>query len=545
MALSPTLRYYRQQFNPEQAYQQQAADSGIISMYNPQELGQFIGATEKRQERFDTAKMAQAQEIARIGEMETYDMAELNNRLKSFEGGINDLVKNKYNGDYSAAANEIAKQIGTERTNPFYHFNKQKVESGKAYLDAKMKLGANFLSTSSPFDVKFQDWQQGKTFDFTPINRNDIVENSASVFGTIANTLMNTPEPQLTADQKFMKVTVQNGLRDPEDVRRFLQTPSGKMMYQQVLDSMPEISNIPNQDAVVDAITQGAYKAIGKADVNYMQNPDYIDAYQRAQIAGKETQPMNIIQDAGILNTPELEKGLKEEQNSMITAYKNDILQDVLKDPKYNSIRSKIKTFADVIQLGNPSSMSDKGTGLSGDFPSVELNPLSKTLNDELDRRTKSWFSGQDKDSKGTPLGIRSFKIVDVFPGMDSQSISAVTKIQDQFETALKPYMIGEKLPPNTSFIGRESKRNSANMDGTQKMTITNIALSPNSKHVIFGISGFSTDKKRLESKISIDLGDSPDPNIAQALYTYKYFAGENSDFAKILYSWLDKFYSK
>lgn len=284
MPVAQSLRYYRQQFNPEAAYETQAADNGIISMYNPQQEAQYFDAIGKRQERFDATNLALQQERVRIGEMETYDLAELNNRLKSFESNINNLVKDKYNGDYGAAANEIAKQIGTERTNPFYHFNKQKVESGKAYLDAKMKLGANFLSTGNPFDVKFQDWQQGKTFDFTPINRNDIVENSAVVFGTIANTLMNIPEPQLTADQKFMKVTVQNGLKDPEDVRRFLKTESGQLMYKQVLDSMPELQGIDNQDAVVDAITQGAYKAIGKADINYMQNPDYIDQLEQKRL---------------------------------------------------------------------------------------------------------------------------------------------------------------------------------------------------------------------------------------------------------------------
>ena len=118
MALGQQLRYYRGQFNPEAAYETSGANSGIISMYNPESMNRFIEAVAQRQERFDTTKMAKAQEIARLGETETYDLPELNNRIKAFESSINDLVKNKYNGDYSAAANEIAKMISLMNRKP-------------------------------------------------------------------------------------------------------------------------------------------------------------------------------------------------------------------------------------------------------------------------------------------------------------------------------------------------------------------------------------------------------------------------------------------
>ena len=286
MPLGQTLRYYRGQFNPEAAYQQQGGGSDVISMYNPEAQGQFIDAVMKHQERFDAGKMAKATEIARIGEMETYDLKELNNRLTSLETGINSLVKDKYNGDYGAAANEIAKQISIERSNPFYHFNKQKVEMGKAYLDTKMKMGANFIETSSPFDVNFQDWQQGKTFEFSPINRNDIVQNSASTFGTLAKTLMATPDVQLAADERLLKITIQKGLRDPQAVRNFLQTPAGQIMYNEVYNSMPELANVKDPSQVEDAIIQGAYAAIGGTDVNFTGNPGYIDPMEQAKLAG-------------------------------------------------------------------------------------------------------------------------------------------------------------------------------------------------------------------------------------------------------------------
>jgi hypothetical protein len=551
MALNTALRYYRGQFDPENAYQQQPNNDGVISMYNPQAEAQFFEAVAKRQERFDTTNLALQQERIRIGETETYDLKELNKRLKSFEGGINDLVQTKYNGDYGAAANEIAKMIGTERTNPFYHFNKQKVEMGKSYLDAKMKLGANFIESSSPFDVSFEGWQQGQTFEFTPLDKRDITQASAMVFSTLADSIRNVPEPQMTQDQRFMQQILQRGFRSPEEVRNFItKDPAGIAMYQQVKESMPELANAKDQGAVDDALIQGAYKAIGRTEVQTMQNPDYIDAYQRAQLGAKDKGMGNIIVDAGILNNEQLAKEIKEEDSVLNIAYKNDLIPELLKDPKYASLRGRINNMEDVGNVSALGIIGRAGRAYTGgaslsETEKQQLDPVLIDLNSELDRRSNEYFAGRAKGNKGEPIGMRSYKIVDVFPGMNTQTINEVNKIQDQFEMALKPYMIGEKLPPNTSFIGKQSKRDASNIDGTQKMTITNISLSPYSKHVVFGISGFSKDKKRLESKIAIDLGDNPDPNISQALATYKWLAGEDSDFTKTFYAWLDKFYSK
>jgi len=289
MSLSPTLRYYRQQFNPEAAYSQQGRDSGIMSMYDPEGMGRFVEAVAKRQERFDTAKMAEASEIARIGETETYDLAELTNRIKSFESGVNSLVKDKYNGDYSAAANEIAKMIGTERSNPFYHFNKQKVEMGKAFLDAKMKLGSNFMSAGSPFDVSFQDWQNGATFDFTPVNRADIVKDAATEFSSLAETIRNNPKLQSTAGGQYFLSTIQHGIADPEQLREFLSTEDGQLMVQNIVDRNPNLAALPREQ-VMGAVFEGAHSAIGRAQTQYLTNQAYgpmLDAQLEGAPSGK------------------------------------------------------------------------------------------------------------------------------------------------------------------------------------------------------------------------------------------------------------------
>jgi len=315
MALGQTLRYYKGQFNPEAAYDTAGSNGGIISMYNPNSMNKFIEATTQRQERFDTAKLAEAQEIARLGETETYDLPELNNRIKSFESGINDLVKNKYNGDYSAAANEIAKMIGTERTNPFYHFNKQKVEMSKAYLDTKMKLGANFLSAGNPLDVTFKDWQQGKTFDFTPVNSADITQRSASVFQNFAKQIMGDSGLQLSPEGQYFKNTVQQGFRNTDEALDFAEK-SG--LLDQIYSSMPELQGVDNQEAVLDAIKQGAMAGIGTTETRYMANQDFIsraDLLKASKDSG--TGYFNLMTPSGTMATKKYFNDVDEKGNRL------------------------------------------------------------------------------------------------------------------------------------------------------------------------------------------------------------------------------------
>jgi hypothetical protein len=288
------LRYYRQQFSPEAAYQSQGSRGDIFSMYDPESMNQYVEAVSKRQERFDAGKMAEAAEIARLGETETYDLKELNNRIKSFESGITNLVNDKYNGVYGAAANDIAKKIGTERSNPFYHFNKQKVEMGKAYLDAKMKLGSKFMSSKSPFDVSFQSWQSGDTFEFTPVNRDDIVKDAAMEFSTLQNTIQNDPTLQSTAGGQYFLATMQSGLKDPVAVRAFMESEEGQIMIQNIVDKNPEIAKL-DREQVLGAVTEGAYSAIGKTQKDFMANRAYMEPQDLARMqadqpkAGKTT----------------------------------------------------------------------------------------------------------------------------------------------------------------------------------------------------------------------------------------------------------------
>jgi hypothetical protein len=313
------LAYYGGQYDPSDYYQD-VQPAGVISMYNPQSQAQFIDAVAKRQERFDAGKLSQAQEIARIAETETYDMAELTKRLKSFEDTVNSTVKDKYNGDYSAAANEIAKMIGTERTNPFYHFNKQKVEMGKAYLDAKMKLGANFMSSGNPFDVSFQDWQQGKTFEFTPINSADITQRSASLFKNFANKLMGDSGLMNSPEGQYFRTVQQYGFQSPEEAMAYAEKTG---LLDQLYESMPELAGVENQEAVMNAIYQGASYGVGTTKVDYLANRGFDDGSgKNKSLAGG-----NFISPAGLTELPTSQQKMMKDE--MWSGFRDNAVQEV------------------------------------------------------------------------------------------------------------------------------------------------------------------------------------------------------------------------
>jgi hypothetical protein len=296
------LAYYKGEYNP----MAQGGDPNIISMYDPQGQQQMINAVQQRQQRFDQGNAAMQAEKARIGELDTYDLPELTKRLNSFESNINDLVKTKYNGDYGAAANEIANTIGTERTNPFYAFNKQKVEMGKSYLDAKMKMGPDFLSAGNPFDVSFSDWQNGKTLQFTPINKNAITQSVAETFKPLSEAIRSTPIESYTPDKQFIMLRIQKGMASPQEVMNFVKNdPTGKQMMQQALASMPELSGVKDQKAVLDAAMQGAYQAIGGTQVDFRENPEYAETLrERAKSAKGTTDLDRMITQTGNMSNP-------------------------------------------------------------------------------------------------------------------------------------------------------------------------------------------------------------------------------------------------
>lgn len=247
----------------------------VYSMYRPEAEAALTQAVAGRQQRFDVATQGLAQELARMGDIETYDRGELEQRIGSFTGRVNKLVQDKYGGDYSAAANELATMVGQERSDPFWAFNKQKVEAVKTYQQDKRRLGANFLSVGDPTDVTIDDWKQGADFEYTPVNKQDITAASVNMFKSMANAIRETGAWRSTTGGKLLERIDQRGFGTPEEVEQFLTTEEGQLMVSELYSSMPELAGIKNQQAVTDAIKQGAYSAIGRTERQAVRDPEY------------------------------------------------------------------------------------------------------------------------------------------------------------------------------------------------------------------------------------------------------------------------------
>lgn len=418
MSVAQSLRYYRGQFNPEQIYQGQGQSSGpeIYSMYNPQAEQQFMQAVGQRQERFDATNMAYAAEKARIGEMDTYNLAGLTKQLGNFEGKIKEVVRDKYNGDWGAAANEVARMIGTERSNPFYHYNKQQVEVGKTYLEDKRRLGSNFMSTNNPLEITFEEWQQGKPMEYTPVNREDIVKQAAIEFGSIADTIINDPELRLTAGGQYLLSTIQTGLKDPTQLMEYLQSEEGSVMVDNIKANNPTLGKLP-QDQVMDAIVEGAHSAIGKTQTQYLANQDYIDPVQKANIDGSNsTGYLNVITQGNGIATGKLIKDDKDGQRlSGIRSYKiNTLAPWRMSAKQQNELETLTTTLSTVVK-----------DLILTDTPNQHVGYLSKPSEKNLEKMERSkdvkitdiafdpestdlilGIQGEDKDNNALEAGI-------------------------------------------------------------------------------------------------------------------------------------------
>jgi hypothetical protein len=88
-----------------------------------------------------------------MGETETFDPEQLQGRVSGMQESINKMVKDKYGGDHGAAVNEISRMLSSERRNPFYGLNKEKVRQGRILEQARAKNPDRLIATNDPFNV--------------------------------------------------------------------------------------------------------------------------------------------------------------------------------------------------------------------------------------------------------------------------------------------------------------------------------------------------------------------------------------------------------
>jgi hypothetical protein len=488
--------FYSGRYNPYRYAQQ--GESEIYSMYNPEAEDKFLQAVAGRQERFDTAVGAVAQEKARIGDLETYDPNLLEKKISDFEEGITDVVQNKYKGDYSAAAPELVSMIAKERSHPFYRYNKQKVQAVDQYNQMRQQLGANFLSTKNPAQVGFDEWQQGADFGFTPINRNDIVKNSEAVFSNLSKTLRDAGLSR-SANQPFIQSIIQYGFQDEDQVRDFLQTPEGQAMVNQIQASMPELANL-DQNVVMDAIQQGAYSAIGQTRIDYMQNPDYIPIAARE--ADNVPEGANPIIPAGYAGIDIKDKEFitnpawRTEANEAARELGKELgLEDISSVDDLMEVRKDSQKFSQLIAskalFGNIPGIGDVITSKLSDIEQKQItgDALRRRLVDKM------------KDRYGSPdTRIMTWKFSDI-ASANPDMITDIKKINTQINSSMqKGFSI---LRDQEAFepVEKTSKDNLKQIE--DDIQVQEFAMNPEAG-LMLGITGTTKDDESKSARVFV-----------------------------------------
>jgi len=549
MAIAQTLRYYNSQFNPEAPYEQRVAESSVpnvISMYDPQQSQRFIEALAAHQQRYDATKAAVAEHKVRIMDTESFDFPLLKKRLEDFESSINNLVKEKYGGDYAAAANEIVELIGNERTNPFYFFNKQKVAAVKAFMEDQRRLGTHFLSIGNPLKVTFEDWQKGATFDYIPINKAEITSLSANAYKSIADQIFKVPDPQLTPDERLFKVVAQRGVPS-QDIIAFVEGKkygtAGRQIFESILNNIPGIENADSEvvNEIKRAIIQGAYSAVGRTEFDFMTNPFAQD--------GDEGGVSPIVEFTGYVNAPGVTKEYKEFAKTLAESYKDDRLDKLKSDKKYESIRDILnsvntydelrgkvrKNILDAMYTMWSSMASSEATGGAELWSNPEYyakkfdESIEKTFGITKKQRKalKDLINEIDKDAEkyvssgeGIDVSPLKFTIRKIPKNVYStKEINMLKSINDNINSFIAERVTGgrRKLPFYVSFASNKDAKASAEVD-PKTVSLEWFTLDPYSPKIFLGVSGrtgtgSSGEQKKYTMILNASNGVDPQTN--------------------------------
>ena len=506
--------YGNREYNPQ-----------VISMYNPEEMSVLAESARGKQGRFDAGVAGAAQEIARIGDLDTFNSDLMTSRLNDFEGKINDTVA-RYDGDYSAAANDIVSLIGKERNDPFYKFNEQKVEAVKMHQEDKRRLGANFMSAKDPMSIDYDQWKEGENFEYTPVDKNQIVQASAAIFGQMANTMMSDSGLMRTPEGQYFKSIVQYGFKDGQEAQEFLGTQVGQRMVNELKQSMPELEGL-DDTAVMSAIAQGAYAGIGQTKVDHMQNKNFeYERDARDQEAEYNLVPGGFMREAGYMNA-QLGDDKQMQSEELVASFKEGALTNILKTDEYkellneyditsmSDLRKEISKSNKVIQTPMPEEGYTNPEGVfvgavGRDKPQdVKLLRLEKEINSIVQEAfSKDILDDPDKAAK---YGIMSYEMDDLYE-VDATEINKYNTKKTQLNGLIDGLVTMENQ--NITPLGGKNERALKSIVGEKELD--RIALHPVTRQLIITVTGEDKGGKRVESQTL--LKDSSEESIYQIL---------------------------
>lgn len=252
-------------------------------------LGMYRQDMNQRNQEFDQAAAMEAQTLADLGALSSYDEEGKQQRISNIEKLMKEAVA-KRGGDYGAAARDITSIIAKERSNPWYQFNKEQQEAIKNY--DQLKLNADNVIIGDP-RIKYQDYRkavaEGKNpFQVSGLSKSNLYNQVSKIASNFADKILTDPKISNTLGGQYFQIMQSKGV-SPETFEAFINTGEGANIMKSVLAANPELQGA-NIDTVKEVVKQGLYSAIGPDSSQYVQDRGYIDAYDRYRMSADQNQ---------------------------------------------------------------------------------------------------------------------------------------------------------------------------------------------------------------------------------------------------------------
>lgn len=278
----------------------------VQSMYNPMDIGFYAGILNSAQQNLNEASKIQAAYEDDIYNIKTFDPTTKEAYIKKAQ----EAIGNELDRDFVSPAN-VAKGVAraSKVLAPFKNINEKQLELAKAFQEDKRRLGANFWGNDPTTTSLMKETGELLTPEELQY---DVIDASDIDKAFILKSKEQLDKPYFTSPSRRVTVNGQTvsapegkyvyvegkGLDEPE-IDQLYNPTTGRMSAQvanQLLDDNPMLVKIEgSREKALEKLMNRNYltaNAYGNTrNVQFMDDPSYLNAYERSKITPPPTPP--------------------------------------------------------------------------------------------------------------------------------------------------------------------------------------------------------------------------------------------------------------
>ena len=247
--------------------------------YDPAFTQMMAQNLQQTQQRHDVVNAQIAEDMARRGEMFSYDPEYQQEVLGAYREDLDKIAKD-YGFNYAQAASKLVSRIGEEALNPFYNLNKYKVQEAERAAQLRAQFGPEAIILNDPMATPITSGSKVEDF------RADIIR--ASDYATVADRLGKDLKGTLTAlglseNEKF-KSMLQYGSVErltPTQIRALANDPDVIAAFRAnapttALDNREGYEWTQSDEGIANFLYGNwAQKAYERQNLSYTKNPEW------------------------------------------------------------------------------------------------------------------------------------------------------------------------------------------------------------------------------------------------------------------------------